>query len=90
MLFFISRQACTVVIKPKEEVGVVVLLRLRLEAQPDFPDLDWQCRDVQVRRSSEDPEMEVFPCHKWIRTADGCVELRNEKGELCLFIFFLS
>ncbi|XP_026089838.1 arachidonate 8S-lipoxygenase-like [Carassius auratus] len=74
--------AYTVVIKSKEEVGIVVLLKLRLEAQPGFPDLDWHCGDVQVRRSSEDPEVEVFPCHKWIRTADGNVELRNAK--VCL------
>ncbi|XP_051533734.1 hydroperoxide isomerase ALOXE3-like [Myxocyprinus asiaticus] len=74
--------ACTIVVKPKEQVGKVVLLKLRLEAQPGFPDLDWHCQDVQLRRSSEDPEVEVFPCHKWIRTADGNVELRNEK--VCL------
>uniref|UniRef100_A0A8C1LVH0 Hydroperoxide isomerase ALOXE3-like n=1 Tax=Cyprinus carpio TaxID=7962 RepID=A0A8C1LVH0_CYPCA len=72
--------ACTVVIEPEEEVGIVVLLRLRLDTQPGFPDLDWHCHDVQVRRSSEDPEVEVFPCHKWIRTADGYIELRNEKA----------
>ncbi len=100
MVFFFLGQAYTVVIKPKEEVGIVVLLRLRLEAQPGFPDLDWHCQDVQVRRSSEDPEdvqvrrssedpeVEVFPCHKWIRTEDGCIELRNEKGERFLFGFF--
>ncbi|KAI2651224.1 Polyunsaturated fatty acid lipoxygenase ALOX15B [Labeo rohita] len=80
--FLLPGSACTVVIKPKEEVGTVVLLRLRLEAHPGFPDLDWHCQDVQVRRSSEDPETQVFPCHKWIRTADGSVELRNEK--VCL------
>uniref|UniRef100_A0A673M1I7 Lipoxygenase domain-containing protein n=1 Tax=Sinocyclocheilus rhinocerous TaxID=307959 RepID=A0A673M1I7_9TELE len=67
-----------------KEVGIVVLLKLRLEAQPGFPDLDWHCGDVQVRRSSEDPEVEVFPCHKWIRTADGNVELRNAKKVMCL------
>ncbi len=88
MVFFFPGQAYTIVIKPKEEVGIVVLLRLRLEAQPGFPDLHWHCQDVQVRRSSEDPEGEVFPCHKWIRTADGYIELRNEKGEL--FMFFLQ
>uniref|UniRef100_A0A672LTA9 Zgc:152891 n=1 Tax=Sinocyclocheilus grahami TaxID=75366 RepID=A0A672LTA9_SINGR len=65
-----------------KEVGIVVLLKLRLEAQPGFLDLDWHCGDVHVRRSSEDPEVEVFPCHKWIRTADGNVELRNAK--VCL------
>ncbi len=85
MLFFFLGQAYTVVIKPKEEVGKVVLLRLRLEARPGFPDLDWHCQALQVRRSSEDPEVEIFPCHKWIQTADGCVELRNEKSELFLF-----
>lgn len=89
MVFFFLGQACTVVIEPEEEVGIVVLLRLRLDTQPGFPDLDWHCHDVQVRRSSEDPEVEVFPCHKWIRTADGNVELRNAKGELFLFSPFL-
>ncbi|XP_052443652.1 polyunsaturated fatty acid lipoxygenase ALOX8 [Carassius gibelio] len=72
--------AYTVVINPKEEIGIVVLLRLRLEPQPGFPDLDWHCHDVQVRRSPEEPEVEVFPCYKWIRTADGYIELRNEKA----------
>ncbi|XP_073791109.1 uncharacterized protein isoform X1 [Danio rerio] len=74
--------ACTVVIMPEEEVGILVLVKLRLEAQPGFPDLDWHCQDVQVKHSSEDPEMEVFPCNKWIRTADGHIILRNDK--VCL------
>ncbi|NP_001070178.2 uncharacterized protein LOC767741 [Danio rerio] len=74
--------ACTVVIMPEEEVGILVLVKLRLEAKPGFPDLDWHCQDVQVKQSSEDPEMEVFPCNKWIRTADGHIILHNDK--VCL------
>ncbi|XP_057217067.1 hydroperoxide isomerase ALOXE3-like [Triplophysa rosa] len=74
--------AYTIVITPTEEVGKLVLMKLRLEAQPGFPDLNWHCQDVEVRRHSEDPNVDVFLCHKWIQSADGCVELRNDK--VCL------
>ncbi|XP_057216414.1 polyunsaturated fatty acid lipoxygenase ALOX8-like isoform X2 [Triplophysa rosa] len=74
--------AYTIVITPTEEVGKLVLMKLRLEAQPGFPDLNWHCQDVEVRRHSEDPNVDVFLCHKWIQSADGYVELRNDK--VCL------
>nr|XP_055037126.1 hydroperoxide isomerase ALOXE3 [Misgurnus anguillicaudatus] len=73
--------AYTIVIKPTDEVGQVVLLKLRLEAHPGFPDLNWHCQDIQVRHS-EDSNIEVFPCNKWIRSEDGYIELRNDK--VCL------
>ncbi|XP_036444035.1 hydroperoxide isomerase ALOXE3 [Colossoma macropomum] len=73
---------CTVVVKPEKEVGTVVLVRLRLEAQPGFPNLNWHCLDVQLKRSADAAEVEHFPCNKWIRTADGDVELRSNR--VCL------
>ncbi|XP_041864674.1 hydroperoxide isomerase ALOXE3 isoform X2 [Melanotaenia boesemani] len=69
-------------------VGQLVLVRLRLEAQTGFPDLDWHCSRVQVCRraggqeSAEDPETQVFLCDRWLRTGDGDVELPC--GKLCL------
>ncbi|XP_056594663.1 polyunsaturated fatty acid lipoxygenase ALOX8-like [Triplophysa dalaica] len=68
----------TIVITPTKEVGKLVLLKLRLEAQPGFPDMKWHCQDVEVRQCCEDPNVDIFPCHKWIQSADGCVELRND------------
>ncbi|CAB1323240.1 unnamed protein product, partial [Coregonus sp. 'balchen'] len=73
-------------------LGRVVLVRLRLEARMGFPDLDWHCRGVEVRRLCDRQEEEAglhhqgaehFPCSRWLRSVDGDVELRN--GDLCLF-----
>ncbi|TRY76011.1 hypothetical protein DNTS_010909 [Danionella cerebrum] len=69
---------CTALIKAEDEIGAVVLVRLRLEVQAGFPDLDWHCQDVQVKHSAGDSAVMVFPCYKWIRTADGNIELRSE------------
>lgn len=79
------KQAYTIVIKPTKEFGKVALLKLRLETQPGFPDLNWHCQDVEVGWHSEDPNVDFFPCYKWIQSSDGCVELRNDKGEPSLF-----
>ncbi|XP_017348956.1 hydroperoxide isomerase ALOXE3 [Ictalurus punctatus] len=73
---------CTVLVKPAEEIGTVVLVRLRLEARSGFPNLDWHCLDVQLKRSSDATEVECFPCNRWIKTADGDVELRSNR--VCL------
>ncbi|XP_076835888.1 polyunsaturated fatty acid lipoxygenase ALOX15B isoform X2 [Brachyhypopomus gauderio] len=70
---------CTVVIKPDKEIGSVVLVRLRLEARPGFPDLDWHCADVQLKQRFDAEELDRFPCHRWIKTADGDVELRSDR-----------
>ncbi|XP_040906769.1 polyunsaturated fatty acid lipoxygenase ALOX15B [Toxotes jaculatrix] len=81
--------ACPVHIQTRGPLGRLVLVRLRLEAQTGFPDLDWHCSHVEVRRLAEnlgsdpeDPETQVFPCGRWLRAADGDVELRS--GTLCL------
>ncbi|XP_056253527.1 hydroperoxide isomerase ALOXE3 [Seriola aureovittata] len=80
---------CPVQIRTNEPLGRLILVRLRLEAQTGLPDLDWHCSRVEVRRlaggeGSEpaDPEPQVFLCDRWLRTADGDVELRS--GKLCL------
>ncbi|KAM3869033.1 polyunsaturated fatty acid lipoxygenase ALOX15B [Diretmus argenteus] len=76
-------------------LGRLLLVRLQLEVRPGFPDLDWHCGRVEVRRLTdrqaeedrqqarpEDPEVEVFPCDRWLQSADGDVELRT--GKMCL------
>uniref|UniRef100_A0A3Q2SVX3 Zgc:152891 n=1 Tax=Fundulus heteroclitus TaxID=8078 RepID=A0A3Q2SVX3_FUNHE len=72
-----------VIILPNNECPVV-LVRLRLEAQIGFPNVDWHCNRVEVRQRTiaEDSEAQVFLCDKWLRTSDGDVELRS--GKLCL------
>jgi len=69
-------------------LGELVLVRLRLEARAGFPNLDWHCSRVEVRRradvrvsSPEDPETQVFLSDRWLRTAEGDVELRSGKCE---------
>ncbi|KAF4077390.1 hypothetical protein AMELA_G00207560 [Ameiurus melas] len=73
---------CTFLVKPDEEIGAVVLVRLRLEARPGFPNLDWHCLDVQLKWSSDATEVDSFPCNRWIKTSDGDVELRSNR--VCL------
>uniref|UniRef100_A0A8B9HUS9 Arachidonate 15-lipoxygenase B-like n=1 Tax=Astyanax mexicanus TaxID=7994 RepID=A0A8B9HUS9_ASTMX len=63
-------------------IGTVVLVCLRLEARPGFPDQSWHCLDVQLKQRDEAAEVERFPCNKWITTADGDVELRSDR--VCL------
>ncbi|XP_071362468.1 polyunsaturated fatty acid lipoxygenase ALOX15B isoform X2 [Trachinotus anak] len=81
--------ACPVQIRTSGPLGRLVLVRLRLEARTGFPELDWHCSHVEVRRQAErqgsgpeDPEAQVFLCDRWLRTADGDVDLRS--GKLCL------
>lgn len=76
--------------KPDAEIGSVVLVRLRLEARPGFPNLDWHCLDVKLKMSSDDTEVECFPCYRWITTTDGDVELRSNKGKLCNHVAFFK
>ncbi|KAG9265687.1 polyunsaturated fatty acid lipoxygenase ALOX15B [Astyanax mexicanus] len=73
---------CTFVVKPERKIGTVVLVCLRLEARPGFPDQSWHCLDVQLKQRDEAAEVERFPCNKWITTADGDVELRSDR--VCL------
>ncbi|TSL04289.1 Hydroperoxide isomerase ALOXE3 [Bagarius yarrelli] len=54
--------SCTILIKPDEDIGKIVLVRLRLEARPGFPNLDWHCLDVQLKLSSDAAAVECFPC----------------------------
>uniref|UniRef100_A0A8C7LL47 Lipoxygenase domain-containing protein n=2 Tax=Oncorhynchus mykiss TaxID=8022 RepID=A0A8C7LL47_ONCMY len=83
--------ACVVRVWSQVALGRVVLVRLRLEARTGFPDLDWHCRGVEVRRLCDRQEegaglqhqgAEHFPCCRWLRSVDGDVELRN--GDMCL------
>uniref|UniRef100_A0A3Q4MYG0 Zgc:152891 n=1 Tax=Neolamprologus brichardi TaxID=32507 RepID=A0A3Q4MYG0_NEOBR len=58
----------------------LILVRLRLEVQTRFPNLDWHCSRVEVCRLTKgqgsDSETQVFLCDRWLRPADGDVELR--------------
>lgn len=99
-LSLLSRQTCLVWVRAKVPLGRLVLVQLRLEVRTGFPNLDWHCSRVEVRRLAdgqaeeggpggtgagpEDPELQVFPCDRWLRTADGDVELRSGKCEIIL------
>uniref|UniRef100_A0A3B3Y116 Lipoxygenase domain-containing protein n=1 Tax=Poecilia mexicana TaxID=48701 RepID=A0A3B3Y116_9TELE len=68
-----------------------VLVRLQLEVQTGFPNVDWHCNRVELRQrvKGQEPrpngsDTQVFLCDKWLRTADGDVELRS--GKWCVFI----
>ncbi|KAM9348490.1 polyunsaturated fatty acid lipoxygenase ALOX15B [Symphorus nematophorus] len=86
---------CPVLVRTNEPLGRLLLVRLHLEARTGFPNLDWHCSRVEVacrpaadgraggtQPEDPDPEVQVFLCDKWLRTADGDVELRS--GKLCL------
>ncbi|MEQ2184987.1 hypothetical protein GOODEAATRI_013555 [Goodea atripinnis] len=88
-LLFLSSQTCLVLVRANDPLGQVVLVRLRLEAQIGFPNVDWHCNRVEIRQCTKDQEPEpessesqVFCCDKWLRTADGDVELRSGKCEI--------
>lgn len=94
-------QMCPIRVKANSPLGCLVLIRLHLEAETGFPDLDWHCSRVEVRRladrqaeeggeggtAPEDPEVQVFLCDRWLRTADGDVELRSGKCKINLWFF---
>lgn len=87
--FFTLIQVCTAVILLEKEIGTVLLVRLRLEARPGFPDLNWHCLDVQLKLRADTEEVEHFPCSRWIKTTDGDVELRSDRGKLFTVLSFL-
>uniref|UniRef100_A0A3Q3WN32 Lipoxygenase domain-containing protein n=1 Tax=Mola mola TaxID=94237 RepID=A0A3Q3WN32_MOLML len=67
------------------EENDLLLIRLHLEARNGFPNLAWRCSRVEVcrlRDRPETPQVQVFPCDKWLRAQDGDIELRS--GKLCL------
>ncbi|XP_046899131.1 polyunsaturated fatty acid lipoxygenase ALOX15B [Hypomesus transpacificus] len=84
---------CVVKVKSSCSLGHVVLVRLRLEPRPGFPDLPWKCCFVGIQRlgvggvdGEGQPKVgdaeEIFPCGRWLTSAEGEVELRN--GTVCL------
>lgn len=80
---------CPVLVQAHQPLGSLVLIRLRLGTRTGFPDLDWHCSRVEVRRRADGQTEaggwagpEVFLCDRWLRTADGDTELRS--GKLCL------
>ncbi|KAG7515431.1 hydroperoxide isomerase ALOXE3-like [Solea senegalensis] len=82
---------CPVLVQTDSSLGRLVLVRLRLEVQTGFPNLDWHCSHVEVRRQHERPgsrpedaETQVFHCDRWLQTGDGDMELRS--GKLCLLM----
>ncbi|TNN75964.1 Hydroperoxide isomerase ALOXE3 [Liparis tanakae] len=77
-------------------LGRLLLVRLRLEARTGFPDLDWHCSRVEVRELAGgreagpgvtgagpegEPQVQEFLCDRWLRPAEGDVELRSGKCE---------
>ncbi|XP_053188070.1 polyunsaturated fatty acid lipoxygenase ALOX15B [Scomber japonicus] len=86
-LHLLSGSSCRVRVRSDAPLGRLVLVRLRLEARTGFPDLDWHCNRVEVRPADGPTEEgqggeEVFLCSRWLRSADGDVELHS--GKLCL------
>ncbi|XP_062391679.1 polyunsaturated fatty acid lipoxygenase ALOX15B [Sardina pilchardus] len=71
----LSGSACRIVMGGGDNVEQVALVRLRLEVQPGFPELDWHCQTVEVNHGTL---VQVFPCHRWLQAADGDVDLRCE------------
>ena len=78
-------------VKSSCSLGHVVLVRLRLEPRPGFPDLPWKCCFVGIQRlgvggvdGEGQPKVgdaeEIFPCGRWLTSAEGEVELRNGTG----------
>ncbi|KAJ8387878.1 hypothetical protein AAFF_G00149130 [Aldrovandia affinis] len=67
---------CVIIVKTEKPVGPVLMVRLRLESRPGFPDHDWHCQSVEVSARAGG-QADVFPCNKWLRTSDGNIELRN-------------
>lgn len=91
----LSWQVCPVLVRANEPLGGIVLIRLHLEARTGYPNLDWHCSRVEVREvedgraeeggtEPEGPEVQVFLCDRWLRTADGDVELRSGKCKTSL------
>ncbi|MBN3320422.1 LX15B lipoxygenase, partial [Atractosteus spatula] len=66
-----STCACT--LKTEIPLGTVVLIQLRKQGVPNFPDLDWHCQEVCVETPSG--EKCCFPCNKWILSTNGAIEL---------------
>lgn len=84
-VFLSCSQVCPVRVQASSPLGRLILVRLRLEVQTRFPNLDWHCSRVEVCRLSKsqgsDSETQVFLCDRWLRLADGDVELRSGKCE---------
>nr|XP_015798083.2 hydroperoxide isomerase ALOXE3 [Nothobranchius furzeri] len=81
----LSGSTCLVSIRSNDPLGQLVLVQLRLEAHTGFPNLDWHCSRVEVRHvvdGTDDSQTQMFLCDRWLKTADGDIELRS--GKLCL------
>lgn len=84
-VFLSCSQVCPVRVQATSPLGRLILVRLRLEVQTRFPNLDWHCSRVEVCRLTKGQgshsETQVFLCDRWLRPADGDVELRSGKCE---------
>ncbi|XP_037544112.1 polyunsaturated fatty acid lipoxygenase ALOX15B [Nematolebias whitei] len=73
---------CLVSVRSNGLLGQLILVRLRLEAQTGLPDVDWHCSRVEVGQRAAGSGAQVFLCDRWLRPADGDVDLRS--GAPCL------
>ncbi|KAG7224712.1 hypothetical protein INR49_004600 [Caranx melampygus] len=73
---------CLVHVRTNQSLGRLVLVQLRLEAQTGFPDLDWHCDRVEVRRLTEEEGSEPEdPETQFVDGAPQCVDI-NSLSEL--------
>uniref|UniRef100_A0A3B5AMP0 Hydroperoxide isomerase ALOXE3-like n=1 Tax=Stegastes partitus TaxID=144197 RepID=A0A3B5AMP0_9TELE len=85
---------CPVRVRVNGPLGRLVLVRLRLEARPGFPALDWHCSRVEVRgladgQEGAESQTQVFLCDRWLQTADEDVDLRTGKCKITLIIIII-
>ncbi|KAJ8265996.1 hypothetical protein GJAV_G00123960 [Gymnothorax javanicus] len=74
--------ACVLTVRTEKPLGRIVVVRLRLEPRPGFPDQNWHCETVEVSMGCESCwQAEQFPCNKWVQPSDGDIELQN--GYVC-------
>ncbi|MEQ2209494.1 hypothetical protein XENOCAPTIV_030881, partial [Xenoophorus captivus] len=87
-LLFLSSQTCLVLVRANGPLGQVVLVRLRLEAQIGFPNVDWHCNRVEIRQCTKDQEPEPESSETQINgkqtylSAPLCLLHLNQQGQM--------
>lgn len=83
-----STQTRQVLLRSSATLGRLLMIRLRLEIRPGFPNRAWHCAMVEVRRVASDgateaqSEVQTFLCDRWLLPEDGAIELRSDKCTL--------